>query len=101
MVLSLLTLAGMTIGDHERLEPAFLMGDLEQREALADARAAGQLDAVMAMHHAMVARRKAVVALLDPAFSAGDLVQAKRQLIVVLRYLDRYLEECDAALDEE
>lgn len=97
---ALLALAGVVIGDHERLEPAFLMEILEQREALAEARAAAQLDAVTAMQQAMVARRTAVVALLDPAFSAGDLVQAKQHLIV-LRYLDRYLEECDAALDEE
>ena len=97
---ALLALAGVVIGDHERLEPAFLMEILEQREALAEARAAGQLDVVNAMQQVMVARRTAVVALLEPAFAASDLVQAKRQLIV-LRYLDRYLEECDAALDEE
>ncbi len=97
---ALLGLAGIVIGDHERLEPAFLMEILEQREALAEARAAGQLAQMTAMQQDMVARRLAVLALLGPAFAANDLVQAKRQLIV-LRYLDRYLEECDAALDEE
>jgi molecular chaperone HscB len=97
---ALLALSGVVIGDHERLEPAFLMEILEQREALAEARSAGQLDAVTAMQKDMIERRTAMVALLAPAFAGGDLVQAKRHLIV-LRYLDRYLEECDAALDEE
>ena len=39
----LLARAGVTIGDNERLEPAFLMEILELREELAEARAAGNL----------------------------------------------------------
>ena len=48
----------------------------------------------------MTARRKRVVDSLAPLFEANDLPAIKDQLIV-LRYLDRYLEECDAALDED
>jgi len=48
----------------------------------------------------MTARRKAVVDSLSPLFDKNDLPAIKEQLIV-LRYLDRYLEECDAALDED
>ena len=48
----------------------------------------------------MKARRDAAVATLAGLFARGDLAEIKRQLIV-LRYLDRYLEECDAALDED
>jgi Fe-S protein assembly co-chaperone HscB len=96
---ALLAISGVVIGAHERLEPGFLMEILEQREVLSEARAAGRVDEVAAMQSSMMARRQQIVALLAPAFLRGDVVDAKRQLII-LRYLDRYLEECDAALDE-
>ncbi len=48
----------------------------------------------------MKARRKGVVESLSALFDKNDLPAIKDQLIV-LRYLDRYLEECDAALDDE
>jgi molecular chaperone HscB len=38
---ALLERAGLHIGDHEKLDPAFLMEILELREELAEARAAG------------------------------------------------------------
>ncbi|MEZ4367994.1 MAG: Fe-S protein assembly co-chaperone HscB [Kofleriaceae bacterium] len=94
----LLARAGIAIGDHERLEPAFLMEILELREALAEARIAGRLDDVTRMQADMQARQQALVASLAPAFAAGELAAAKRALIT-LRYVDRYLEECDAVLD--
>ncbi|MBA3541831.1 MAG: Fe-S protein assembly co-chaperone HscB [Deltaproteobacteria bacterium] len=96
----LLEQAGVTIGDNERLDPAFLMEILELREELADARAANKLPEVERLQSAMVARRKAAIDSLAPLFAAKDLPTLKRTLIV-LRYLNRYLEECDAALDEE
>jgi len=37
---------------------------------------------------------------LDAQFAANDTAGVKATLIS-LRYIDRYLEECDAALDEE
>ena len=100
----LLAQRGVVIADNERIDPAlgaaFLMEILELREELAEARAGGKLDVVTAKQTAMKARRTAVLATLPALFAAGDLVAVKNQLIV-LRYLDRYLEECDAALDEE
>ncbi|MBZ0238347.1 MAG: Fe-S protein assembly co-chaperone HscB [Deltaproteobacteria bacterium] len=99
----LLERAGLTIGDHERLEPEFLMEILELREELALARAAGQLELVEKLQGAMQARQRALEAGLAPLFAAGDpasLARAKRDLIT-LRYVVRYLDECDAALDEE
>ena len=54
----LLARAGVTIGDNERLDPAFLMEILELREELAEARAAGNADAGRAtLQRAMQARR--------------------------------------------
>ena len=52
------------------------------------------------MQGEMAARRKAVLAQLPALFETNDLAGIKTQLIV-LRYLDRYLEECDAALGED
>lgn len=96
----LLARAGVTIGDNERLDPEFLMEILELREALAEARQAGKLADVERMQGEMAARRTAVLAKLPPLFAVNDLAAIKTQLIV-LRYLDRYLEECDAALGED
>jgi molecular chaperone HscB len=95
---------GVVIADNERIDPslgaAFLMEILELREELAEARAAGKLDVVAEKQASMKARRKSVLASLPALFASGDLASIKNQLIV-LRYLDRYLEECDSALDEE
>ena len=96
----LLARAGLTIGDHEQLDPAFLMEILELREELAEARAGKRTEDVERLQRAMAERRKAAVASLQPLFAAGELAQIKRQLIV-LRYLDRYLDECDAILEQE
>lgn len=96
----LLSRAGVTIGANERLDPEFLMEILELREALAVARQAGKLAEVERMQGEMAARRTAVLAKLPALFTANDLAAIKTQLIV-LRYLDRYLEECDAALGED
>ncbi len=96
----LLQRAGVTIGDNERLDPAFLMEILDLREALAEARHAGKTADVGRMQGEMAQRRRAVLDQLPALFAANDLAGIKTQLIV-LRYLDRYLEECDAALDED
>ena len=48
----------------------------------------------------MAGRRDAAVGELPALFAANDLAGIKRTLIV-LRYLQRYLDECDAALDED
>ena len=95
----LLVRGGLTIGDNERLEPELLMEFLEQREELAAARQAGRSAEVESLQASMLTKRKAIISLLSGLFSSGNLVDAKKQLIV-LRYLDRYLEECEAALEE-
>lgn len=96
----LLERAGVTIGDNERLDPTFLMEILELRESLAEARHAGKTSDVERMQGEMATRRTAVLKQLPALFAANDLPAIKTQLIV-LRYLDRYLEECDAALGED
>lgn len=97
----LLARAGITIGENERIaDAAFLMEILELREELAEARVAKRTSEVEKLCADMTARRKGVVDSLAALFEANDLPAIKDQLIV-LRYLDRYLEECDAALDED
>jgi molecular chaperone HscB len=96
----LLARAGVTIGDNERVEPELLMEVLELREELAEARVARQLPRIESLRATMAARRNAAVATLNGLFTTGDLAALKRQLIV-LRYLDRYLAECDDALDDD
>lgn len=96
----LLERAGVTIGDNERLDPTFLMEILELREELAEARAAGKLARVEELQRTMKARRAEALDALPGLFAANDLAAIKNRLIV-LRYIHRYLEECNAALDED
>lgn len=96
----LLAQAGVTIGDNERLEPTFLMEILELREELAEARARGDTPRVEVLARAMRDRQRQALDALPALFAAGDLAGIKERLIL-LRYINRYLEECDAALDED
>jgi molecular chaperone HscB len=96
----LLARAGVTIGDNEQLDPAFLMEILELREQLAEARVAKQTAEIQRLCKVMQARRTTAVEALPALFQRGDLAAIKEELIL-LRYVDRYLEECDVALDED
>jgi hypothetical protein len=73
---------------------------LELREELAGARAAGKTDEVARLQAAMAGRRAEALAALPALFAAEDHAAIKERLIL-LRYINRYLEECDAALDED
>ena len=96
----LLERAGITIGDNERMNPEFLMEVLELREELAAARAAKQMAEIGRLQGLMSARRVATLAQLPPLFERDDLPAIKER-VMLLRYVDRYLEECDAALDQD
>jgi molecular chaperone HscB len=96
----LLVQAGVTIGDNERLDPTFLMEILDLREELAGARAADNTAEVARLQAIMQARRAEALGALPALFAAQDFAAIKDRLIL-LRYINRYLEECDAALDED
>jgi len=109
----LLARAGLTIGDNERIDPALVMEVLEEREELAAARANNDLARIAALCTSMRSRRRVALDEVRARFAAAaatapgdgegratELQAIKRQLIL-LRYVDRYLEECDAALDED
>ena len=96
----LLEREGVTIGDNERIDPAIVMRVLEAREELAEARASGERGRLEQLRDAMQERRSAAIAELSNYFAQHAMQDVKRVLIG-LRYIDRYLEECDAALDED
>ena len=96
----LLARAGITIGDNERMNPEFLMEVLELREELAVARAGKHSAEIERLQAAMTARRVSTLAELPPLFERDDLAGIKER-VMLLRYVDRYLEECDAALDDD
>ncbi len=105
----LLEREGLTIGDNERIDPTLVMELLEEREILAEARQKANLGEVERLQTSMRKRRRDALDRVKGLFvgleAAGDdrasrLESIKGQLIL-LRYVERYLEECDAALDED
>ena len=98
----LLAREGIVIGDNERLDPTLVMELLEQREELALHRERGDLAEVERLCTAMRARRRDTLDTVKAKFAdtPPDFPAIKQQLIL-LRYIERYLEECDAALDED
>jgi molecular chaperone HscB len=88
----LLELAGKPLREGEKVEQTFLLEILELREALAEARAAGDTARLAALGADMMARRDAVMARLPELFAAGKLDEAKAELIS-LRYFQRFLDE--------
>lgn len=97
----LLARRGVTIGDNERIaDHDFLMRILALREELAEARAEGRTAEVARLERAMAGHHKELLASLAPRFAAGDLAAVK-QTLIELRYVARYLEECEAALDDD
>lgn len=85
----------------ERAAPSaeFLMDVMELREALASARAAGDLDGVRRMADAVRARRDRVIGALAAAFDGARDDDAV-PLVAELRYLARFLDEVRAIEDE-
>ncbi len=93
---------GLVIGDNERIDPTLVMDLLEEREALAEARHAGKLDLIAQLQTAMGARRKAAFEAIKLLFAVQPVAWAAiKQQLILLRYVERYLEECDSALDED
>jgi len=92
--------AGITIGDNERLDPAFLGRVLELREELAEAKAAKDVPHIETLRAEMIKRRGHVLAEVAELFRANTLDEVK-QRVITLRYVDRYIEECDIALDQD
>jgi molecular chaperone HscB len=97
----LLRRRGLTIGDNERIaDHEFLMKILALREELSEARAEQRTEEVARLERAMKNHHRDLIGALPAKFAASDL-EAVKQTLIELRYVDRYLEECEAALDED
>jgi molecular chaperone HscB len=103
---------GLAIGDHERLDDHRLLVEiLELREELAEARAAGAAGRVSALERRMKGHHRALVEALGARFAEVDggadgagraqALAAIKRTLIELRYVERYLEECAAALDDD
>jgi molecular chaperone HscB len=102
---ALFELAGIKVGeDNEpKASTAFLMEVLDEREALADARAAKDLAKVRAVGATMAKRAKEVEAKLASgfaSFASGGAVDTLVPLLGELRFYKRFLDEV-SAIEEE
>jgi len=77
---------------------AFLMQQMEWREALGEARAAKALDAVEALDEQVKAERSARLVQVGQQLDAGDYAQAA-QGVRALMFLDKFGEELHAAFE--
>ena len=105
---ALLAAEGVTIGDHERMPLEFLQHHLEQREALEEAKAAGQTAEIERLQGEMTARRKELLAGITTDFAAltaaldrAPVLARIKQKLIELRYIARYLEATDEALGDD
>jgi molecular chaperone HscB len=99
---ALFRLEGIKVGeDNEpKASPAFLMAVLEEREELAEARAAKDLDRVHALGEAMRERAREAEKKLADGFAAGVEARTLLPLLGELRFYKRFLEEVEAIEEE-
>lgn len=90
-------------GAHDPADPEFLMEVMELREALGEAKASGDLEAVTALAGRVGKMRSATRAELLDAFAGlrpGEDTATARALVARLRYFKRFLDEV-AVIEEE
>lgn len=110
----LLKLAGVDVteegssdaGRRVKIDPALLLELLEEREALAEAKAAGDRDKIGALRAAAEARRAETLAKIERdflRFDEGDrsVVDGLARALIELRYCDKLLAEVEAILEEQ
>jgi molecular chaperone HscB len=88
---ALLARGGMAIAETDKVGPEFLMEMMELGEAIHDARDAGDANALAGATGVVRGKRDAAMTALADRLAAGDLAEAKEQLIAI-RYFDRLLE---------
>jgi molecular chaperone HscB len=102
---ALLRRRGVTVeeGKEPKAEPAFLMEMMEQREALSEAKASGDPEAVKRLGNAIYERQKSVTARIATAFAGGaganGALDQVLSLLGELRYYRRFLDEVSAIED--
>ena len=93
---------GIAVGEDKEPKPsgAFLMDVLEQREALAEARAKKDMGAVRRIGDAMRARKAQAEKKLSDGFASDADKATLLPLLGELRFYRRFLEEVDAIEEE-
>ena len=86
-------------GKEPKADPEFLMEMMEQREALSEARGAGDPAAVERLAQAIQKREKDVTSRIAEAFAAGSGLGHVASLLGELRYYRRFLDEVSAIED--
>src|SRR5262249_3633851 len=96
---ALFTLAGVKVGEtnEPKADPEFLMEMMEQREALAEAKAARDAGAIEKLAGAIEARAREVERALADGFARGGADVAR---LGELRFYRRFLDEVSAIEDE-
>jgi molecular chaperone HscB len=100
---SLLSLRGVATGELSEPKPSpdLLMEMMEIREALAEAKAARDVDALGKLSARMREREHAVIAKLAKGFAADQTALVSlTPLLGELRYVHRFFEELEAIEDE-
>jgi molecular chaperone HscB len=99
---ALFRLAGIAVGEtnEPKASPDFLMEVMEQREALAEARAAKDMAKVEELAAEMKTRARAAEEKLTKGFANGGAKEPLLPLLGELRYYKRFLEEV-RAIEEE
>ncbi len=99
----LLGLHDVTIGDNERIPPGMIMDILEAREELSSVLASGNDQRLEELEEEMLDRRDELLLQVGKLFAAVSLQPTEPELmaikdeLILLRYVDRYLEQFDDA----
>jgi molecular chaperone HscB len=90
--------APLQVESNTSMPGAFLMQQMEWREALADARAAKDVDAIEALDAEVRSARKAQLDAIAALLGAKDYLKAAEG-VRALMFIDKFVEELGAALD--
>lgn len=102
----LLSLYGVSIGDNERIEPALIMEILDAREELAEAKVLEDQDKLDELEEDMQDRRDATLERIAALYGelaeppSPDQLEAVKRQVILLRYVDRYLEQFELEDDQ-
>ncbi|SNS29833.1 Co-chaperone protein HscB [Noviherbaspirillum humi] len=88
----------LQIESNTAMPPAFLMQQMEWREALEDARAEKDIDALEGIESELRSARKAQIARLGLLLDAGDFAQAGQE-VRQLMFLEKFGEEIGRILE--